>query len=93
MESVHCFYVFMHIYVYMHVSRRDQEFERKQGQRTWEKLEEEKGMEGNDPGKEKSTPDALERQTSFPSSKAVCYVDGFVKNIDLICYCPIFSKK
>lgn len=45
-------------------------------------LEEGKGMKGNSPGEERKTPDALERQTPLLSSKAVCYVNGFVKSME-----------
>lgn len=45
-------------------------------------LEEGKGMEGNDPGEERSIPDAGERQASLLSSKAIGYINGFVKNME-----------
>lgn len=39
-------------------------------------------MEGNDPGEERSIPDAGERQASLLSSKAIGYINGFVKNME-----------
>lgn len=39
----------------MHVRRRGQEFEKKQGQGSRGELEEGKGMEGNDPGEERAS--------------------------------------
>lgn len=56
--------LFLYIYACMHVRRRGQEFEKKQGQGSRGELEEGKGMEGNDPGEERSIPDAGERQAS-----------------------------
>lgn len=85
--------LFFHIYAYICICacKKSQEFERKQGQGPWEELEEGKGMEGNDHGKETSTPDDLERQIFLPSSKAVWYVNGFVMNMEANAF--FFIKK
>lgn len=74
------------MYACMHVRRRGQEFEKKQGQGSRGELEEGKGMEGNDPGEERSIPDAGERQTSLLSFKAIGYINGFVKNTKDGCF-------